>query len=170
MPQRITEGDCRAILNAFGNGGRAILLRGGTAEGAPADFLGSHGSIRPFDHWNNRHFCQEDWHVILIAMFDGGDRTYTMQQFQEGADRTEVRFTLDGQSLETVRTAVRHFEGTLFGFEEAYYFQQGRIMSPNDLAVGDHRLEETSTENGRVISRDRIRFTIDEAGTGACLE
>jgi hypothetical protein len=31
-----------------GGGGRAVLLHSKTAEGAPADFFGSHGSIRPF--------------------------------------------------------------------------------------------------------------------------
>jgi hypothetical protein len=172
MNHRITEGDAHAILNAFGNGGRVILLRGGTAEGAPADFFGSHGSIRPFDGWDNRHFCGQDWHVILIALFGGGDRNYTMQQFREEADRIVVRFVLDGQPLETVRTAYMHAlpnEGPTFGFDEAYYFQQGRIMAPGDLSVGPHQLEETSAANGRVFEHHQIEFFIDAAGTGACI-
>jgi hypothetical protein len=170
MSQRITKGHVQSILNAFGNAGRVILLRGGTAEGAPADFLGSHGAIRPFDDWDNRHFCQEDWHVILIAAFDGGDRSYTRQQFQALADQTTVSIVLDGAPLPgTTRTATRHFEGTLFGFDEAYYFQEGRIMSPDDLSVGEHHLEVTTTENGTVVFQGQITFHIDAAGTGACL-
>ena len=34
--RRITRGDVDALLNAFGGGGRAILLHSKTAEGAPA--------------------------------------------------------------------------------------------------------------------------------------
>ena len=45
---RITKGDAEAVFNAFGNGGRAVLAHSRTAEGAPADLTGVHGSIRPF--------------------------------------------------------------------------------------------------------------------------
>lgn len=169
MPQRITRGNAESILNAFGNGGRVILLRGGTAEGAPADHLGSHGSIRPFEDWNNRNFCQEDWHVILVAVHDGGDRSFTMQQFREEANTIVVRLVLDGELLDTVRTPAKHFEGSEFGLDEAYYFQEGRIMSPDALSVGQHTLEGTMTQNGNVFFQGQITFFIDPAGTGACV-
>jgi hypothetical protein len=169
MPKRITRGNAESVLNAFGNGGRVILLRGGTAQGGPADFLGSHGSIRPFEEWNNRSFCQEDWHVILVAAFDGGDRSFTMQQFRESAASVVVRLVLDGEPLDTVRTPAKHFEGSAFGFDEAYYFQEGRIMAPADLSVGQHTLEGTMTESGNVFFQGQITFSIDAAGTGACV-
>jgi choline dehydrogenase-like flavoprotein len=74
-PRRITQGDAQAIFEAFGTGGRVIVANGTTTQAAPADFFGSHGSIRPFDQWDGQHFCAEDWHVILIAgaAFDDGD-------------------------------------------------------------------------------------------------
>ena len=60
--RRITRGDVEAVLNAFGGGGRAVLLHSETAEGAQADFLGTHGSIRPFagSPWDGAHFCAEE--------------------------------------------------------------------------------------------------------------
>src|SRR3954464_3238481 len=63
----ITRGDAQAVFHAFGNGGRAVLAHSRTAEGAPADVTGSHGSIRPFagSAWDGAHFCATDWHVIL---------------------------------------------------------------------------------------------------------
>jgi len=73
--RRITRGDTEAVLNAFGGGRRAVLLHSKTAEGATADFFGSHGSIRPFagSPWDGAHFCADDWHVILIADIEGGE-------------------------------------------------------------------------------------------------
>ena len=75
MPGRIKRGDAEAILNAFGAGGLVILRnRGETAEAAPVDFLVSNGSIRPYrdSPCDGRHFCAEDWHVILVGWVHGG--------------------------------------------------------------------------------------------------
>jgi hypothetical protein len=171
MSRHITKGVAEAIFNAFGNGGR-VLLRRGTAEGAPADFQGINGSIRPFSNtdWDGHHFCAEDWHVILAAWFDGGNRTYTRQQFQAIADRTTINFRLDGDPLTTTRTTTKRFlNPEQFGFEEAYYFQQGRIMSPDDLSVGQHQLAYTASEDGQLVDQDSITFFIDAPNAGACL-
>ena len=43
-----SRGDAQAVLEAFGTGGRAVLQHSRTAEAAPADVLGTRGSIRPF--------------------------------------------------------------------------------------------------------------------------
>jgi hypothetical protein len=174
MSRRITQGDAQAVLNAFGTGGRVILRNGQTAEAAPADFFGTHGSIRPFRNspWDRGHFCAEDWHVILIAMFEGGDASFTRQQAEAILNPVSNSFTLDDAPLQTTRTSISRFlDPQPFGFEEAYYFQEGRIMSPDDLSVGEHRLSITSTDNtsGRRIFRSSITFFIDAAGTGACL-
>jgi hypothetical protein len=169
------------VLNAFNTGGRVILLRRGeTAEAAPADFVGSHGSIRPFQGspWDGRHFCAEDWHIILVAGIDGGDATFRREQAVASASQTRFDFTLDGAPLATERTAIRRVvrpetvqvpEG-FEQFEEAYFFQQGRIMSPDDFGVGRHELTltQTDTASGHA-EQDGITFFIDAAGTGACL-
>src|SRR5215831_18703860 len=128
--RRITRGDAEAVLNAFGGGGRAVLLHSKTAEGAPADFFGSHGSIRPFagSPWDGAHFCAEDWHVILIADIEGGDASFTHADADAIMNGLNVSFTLDGAPLPTTRTAIKRFlDPEAFGLQVAYYFQQGRI-------------------------------------------
>jgi hypothetical protein len=72
----------------------------GTAQASPADFFGSHGSIRPFNGspWDGRH-CAEDRHVILVAFFDGGDASFSHQQAKAILDPVTISFTLDGAAL-----------------------------------------------------------------------
>lgn len=174
MPRRISRGDAQAVLNAFGTGGRVILRnRGGTAEAAPADFFGSHGSIRPFSGspWDGQHFCAEDWHVILVAFFDGGDASFDHQRAKAVLDPVTISFTLDGAALDATRTPIKPFHNAqAFDLERAWYFQEGRIMSPDDLSAGDHEvsvrfIDPTSGSD----ESDGITFFIDAAGTGACL-
>jgi hypothetical protein len=174
MPRRIKRGDAQAVLNAFGTGGRVILRkRGETAEASPADFFGSHGSIRPFrgSPWDGRHFCAEDWHVILVAFIDGGDSSFGHQQARAALDPVAISFTLDGAPLDTTRTPIKPFlDPQAFDLERAWYFQEGRIMSPDDLSVGQHELSARFTDpNSGLDESDGITFFIDAAGTGACL-
>ena len=170
--RRITRGDVEAVLNAFGGGGRAVLFHSKTGEGAPADFLGSHGSIRPFagSPWDGAHFCAEDWHVILIADFEGGDASFQHADAARIMNGLEVSFTLDGAALPTTRTAIKRFLNPgQFGLQVAYYFQQGQIMSPADLSIGSHRLEVTMVDaSGQQSFHDGITFVIDAPDTGAC--
>jgi hypothetical protein len=170
--RRITRGDAEAVLNAFGGGGQAVLLHSKTAEGAPADFLGSHGSIRPFSGspWDGAHFCAEDWHVILIADIEGGDGSFKHDDAARIMDGLNVSFTLDGVPLPTTRTPVKRFlNPEEFGLQVAYYFQQGQIMSPADLSAGGHQLEVTVVDAaGQQNFQDGITFVIDEPGAGAC--
>ena len=172
QPRRpITKGDAQAVFQAFGNGGRAILQHSSVAEGAPADDFGSHGSIRPFagSPWDAAHFCAEDWHVILIADFEGGDASFKQQDAEQIMDGLTVSFTLDGAPLAAERTAIKRFlDPAPFGLETAYYFQEGRIMSPSDLTVGDHTLNVEVSDPSGVVFQSGITFTIDAAGTGAC--
>jgi hypothetical protein len=168
--RRITHGDVQSIFEAFGNGGRAILQHSTTAEGAPADFFGSHGSIRPFagSPWDGAHFCAEDWHVILVADFEGGDQSFKRQDAAKIIDGLTTDFTLDGEPLTTTRTAVKRFnDPEQFDLEVAYYAQEGRIMSPTDLAVGQHTLSVTFGDASGTTT-DGITFFIDAPGTGAC--
>lgn len=164
-PHRVTHGDAQAVLQAFGNGGRAVLRHSAVAEGAPADFLGSHGSIRPFSGsaWDGAHFSADDWHVILIADIEGGDTSFTHQQATDLMDPLSVAFVLDGGPLPTTRTAIKQFANPqAFGLDVAFYFQQGRVMAPADLAVGSHVLSvEISGPTGTL--QDHITFFIDHA-------
>jgi len=173
MPQRITQGDARAVLNAFGTGGRVITAKGHTVEASPADFQGSHGSIRPFpgSAWDGRHFCAEDWHVIVVAWFDGGDASFDRQRAEEVIAPVTISFTLDGAPLETTRTPIKIFHNPPPQFERAWYFQQGRIMSPDDLSVGEHQVSYTlaHTPDPSDEGTEGITFFIDPAGSDACI-
>jgi hypothetical protein len=171
-PRRISRGDAQAVFEAFGGGGRAVLQHNSAAEGAPADFFGSHGSIRPFagSPWDGAHFCQEDWHVILIADIEGGGPSFTEQDAQQIMQGLQIAFTLDGNSLQTSRTAIKRFLNPQpFGLQEAYYFQEGQLQSPTDLSVGSHQLDVTISDPSGQVFQSGITFFIDAAGTGACI-
>jgi hypothetical protein len=171
-PRRITRGDVEAVFHAFGNGGRAVLAHSQTAEGAPADVTGSHGSIRPFagSPWDGAHFCATDWHVILVADFEGGDSSFKHQDAERIMQELQVSFTLDGAPLPTTRTSVKRFLNppAQFNMREAYYFQQGRLMPPNELSVGSHTLNVEFADATGPSFQDGITFFIDGEGTGAC--
>ena len=173
MPHRITRGDAESVLNAFGTGGRVIVAHGRAVDAGPADVMGSHGSIRPFQGspWDGRHFCSEDWHVVVVAWFDGGDDTFNRQRAEDVIGPVTISFTLDGNALETTRTPIKPFHNPPpdLGFERAWYFQQGKIMSPDDLSVGQHQLSVRITDPITGVSDDGITFFIDAAGTGACM-
>lgn len=163
VPRPVTQGDAQAVLQAFGNGGRAVLQHSRVAEGAPADFLGSHGSIRPFSGspWDGAHFRDDDWHVIVIADFEGGDASFHHEDAAEIMDSLVVTFTLDGAALQTTRTAIKRFlDSEPFGLDTAFYFQEGRIMSPGELAAGSHTLAVTISSPSGTF-QDQITFFID---------
>jgi hypothetical protein len=159
---RIKRGDVQAVFEAFGGGGGAILRHRDESPGAPADFLGSHGAIRPFADWDGRQFEAADWHVILIADIEGGDSTFTKRDAEKIMDTLEVRFDLDGVQLETSRTAVKRFlRPEIFDLEEAYYFQEGRLIPPFELAPGEHELHCVVTAEGEVVFENTIHFLIE---------
>ncbi len=126
-PRRVSHGDAQAVLQAFGNGGRAALHHSTVVEGAPADFFGSHGSIRPFSGspWDGAHFSVEDWHVILIADIEGGDSAFKQKDAGQIMNSLTVTLTLDGGVLPTTRTAIKRFANPdAFGLDVAYYFSR----------------------------------------------
>jgi hypothetical protein len=168
---RVTRGDAEAVLQAAGTGGLVLLARGATTPrtipGAPAD-ADRRATIRPFDAPHGaggRHFCAEDWHVIVLAIIDGGDASFTRQDAE--ANPVTLSFTLDGEPLSTTRTALkRSLDPDLFDFEEAWWFQEGRVMAPADLSVGSHRLVVVESDQEDPLE---ITFFIDAPATGACL-
>ena len=109
MSKRISRGDVQAVLEAFGSGGWAVRNHSAVVLGAPADQLGNHGAIRPLAPWDGRHFCAEDWHVIVVAGIVGGDASFTRNDAEEIMSKIDLRFVLDGVALDTTRTAVKRF-------------------------------------------------------------
>jgi hypothetical protein len=51
------------------------------------------------------------------------------------------------------------------GITEAYFFQEGVILSPDDLAVGAHTLRVKASDGFDA----QVTFHIDAAGTGVCV-
>lgn len=162
-----TKGDAEAVLEAFGSGGWAILRHSKVAKGAPSQGLAdSRVAIRPFSGWNGRHFCELDWHVILIADIEPVDDTSSRQDAKAAAESLIVSMTLDGAPLPLTRTAVKRFlNPERFDLEDAVFAQWGHIMSPSDLTVGRHTL------SGQFGSDPlpEIEFFVDAAGSGACV-
>jgi hypothetical protein len=111
----------------------------------------------------------EDWHVIVVAMITGGDRSFSEQDAIADLTQFTLAFTLNGAELPTDRGPVKRFlDPTPFGFEEAYFFQQGTLLSPSELGVGSHGV--SYTEDGPLGHyEDGIIIFIDPVGQGACL-
>jgi hypothetical protein len=162
------------VFRTYGTG-RLIVANRGQVDPSQADFIDSYGSIRPFEgsDWDGRHFCVEDWHVILAAWADGGDATFDHQRAEQVIAPVTMSFTLDGQPLATTRTPIQRFvvpSALDPSVERAWYFQQGRIMSPTDLSVGQYELSFTlaNTPNPADSGTQGITFFIDPAGSDAC--
>lgn len=173
----VTRGEAESILQAFGGAGRILRSRRIVNPGNPAD-PGVRASIRPLSDpalpFNNRHYCVEDWHVILIAEFDGGDRSFTEVDANSLLSPINFTFTLDGVELTDItRTPIHRLLDSLSldpTFEVAYFFQQGKLFAPNELAVGQHSLSVVEATPTQEIARDSIIFFIDAAGEGVCVE
>ncbi len=170
--RRVTRGDAQAVLEAFPNAGRIIRTRQIVQTNTPADPK-LKATIRPFSFpgspFDGRHYCVEDWHVIVVAMITGGDRSFSEQDAIADLSQFTLAFTLDGAELPTDRGPVKRFlDPTPFGFQEAYFLQQGKLLSPSELAVGSHSV--SYTEDGPLGHyEDGITIFIDPAGEDGCL-
>src|SRR5262245_5101808 len=161
-----THGDATAVLEAFGNGGWAVLLHSGAVQAAPAQGLPGPVAIRPFSGtpFDGAHYCALDWHTIAIAFFDEGPR----QHAADWIAGLSVQFILDGAPLEATQTAIKRFlNPERFGLTDAYYSQFARVMAPSDLAPGSHILNVVFTDVDGT-SMDGITFFVDPPGTGVC--
>lgn len=171
--ERITRGDVQAVFNAFINGGWAIMQNNGTGNGAPADEFGSRGAIRPFGGslFDGSHHCVDDWHVLLVAYWDGGTRSEKNQDIFDRIDQQVIDMYLDGEELDTERTPIKRFlnQNALdnYGFDKGFAFQTGKIMSPDELSVGMHTLKfEADGVFGPYESE--IEFYIDDSNSPTC--
>ncbi|ADJ46507.1 hypothetical protein AMES_4682 [Amycolatopsis mediterranei S699] len=166
-PGAATRGDAEAVLHASGTGGAAVRNHRTVSGASPAD-IDRRVSIRVLESVDGRHFCQDDWHVILVAETSGGDKSFTVQEAKAEADAVRLEFFLDGSPLATERTSVkRSLDPGFFGWEEAYFFQQGAIMAPGDLTVGAHSLRVVATDPAG-SGQNEITVWIDATGTGVC--
>src|SRR6266508_3911495 len=155
---RITRSDAEAVFKAATRGEDAdpnVRVR-----------------ISPFADsvWDGRHFCVEDWHVIMVTWVEGGDASFTRQEAESRLNSVTFSFVLDGSLLATTRTkVVRFLHPELVDAVKAYAFSEGRIMAPTDLAIGAHTLSVPISEPGVPTEVLTSTFFIDGPGTGTCL-
>jgi hypothetical protein len=150
---RVTKSEANAVLRTFG-----------------ASFENP-AVIRPHagSPWDGRHFCGADWHTVLVTLVEGGEASFTKKDAAVILEAISVAFTLDGSALASERTRIKSVpDPSQFGFVNAYFFNQGRVLSPDELSVGQHELTVTIIDSSGTHV-DGITFFIDAAGTGACL-
>jgi hypothetical protein len=137
MVDRVSRGDAEAVLQAS-HGGVVATNHAGVVRGAPAD-IDLRAAIRPYagSAWDGRHFCAEDWHLLVVAWNVAIDEQHTLQQAKDELAATTIQLVLNGAELDTERTAIRRMPEGAEG--EAFYFQQGKIVAPDELSVGTIR-------------------------------
>jgi hypothetical protein len=165
MGDRVSRGDAEAVLQAT-HAGVVVTDHAGVVRGAPAD-IDLRATIKPYadSDWDDRHFCAEDWHVLVVGWFGAIDESHTAQQAKDELAATTIQLVLDDMELDTQRTAIRPIQTE---DAEGFFFQQGKIVAPDELSVGTHTLAFTATFPGG-SEGSQIAFSIDAAGTGACL-
>jgi hypothetical protein len=180
--RRVTQGDVRGQFETF-EGAGAVILFGGTGSPAanlapPANLL--EHSIRPFSLWDGRHYCETDWHLLVIAIVRAareGEPQITHGEGEAFLEPRSVDLDLDEERLtETERTSIRHLihsltvdeDGTFIDIFDGWWFQTGAFFRPGQLAVGPHTFSATITGPAGVFEEGPITFHIDAAGTGSC--
>jgi hypothetical protein len=166
--ERVSKGQAQAIFEAAPTGGRALENHDFRGLGAPGDEE-RRATIRPLpdEGFDGRHYCAEDWHVIVLADRATGDKKFTKEDFEQLTANDVITFRLDGKPLATSRTATRRLT---FPSEDqrGWAFQQGVVLAPQELSVGGHKLEATVTFPPDT-SVTAITLFIDAPGTGECL-
>jgi hypothetical protein len=160
MMQRISRGEAEAVFNTGFTGG----LHG---RGAPDD-PDQQVAIKPFFE-NGRHYCVEDWHVLLLglAVDEASNGVTNVGEAKALFAPTVMTFVLDGNPFETTRLPVKPI--LIDPHEKVFVLVQGRVVGPDELAAGSHTLTVT-VENDPVEGSFAFtsQFFVDEAGTGAC--
>jgi hypothetical protein len=162
MMQRIDRGKAEAVFHTGFTGG----LR---SQGAPAD-PDRKVTIKPFEEEGVSHYCVEDWHVILLGLGvdEANERVTSVGEAKKLFAPTVMTFVLDGKPFETTRLPVRPLLRD--PPEKVFVLSQGRVVGPDELAVGSHTLTVTvENDPTEPEAYDLTRqFFVDAAGTGVC--
>lgn len=168
---RVTKGDVEAMFNAFTTGGRIIFFQDNGSAGLYASPISQvfTGAIRPLPQWDGGHFCVDDWHLIVLGAFEGGDLSYKVQDAESSLSVLDLTFILDGVEILTDRTPIKRFLVTEhLGFDKAYGFQEGKILAPDEVAVGEHNLTVNIDDPVFGPFELAINFFIDDSDSEAC--
>lgn len=162
----VTYGDVRAQFEALDTGGAIIRSNQGFDTTIPpaGPFYNSIRPIKPF--FDGLRYCDLDWHLVTIA--------FLVVPGSEGLlEETEYTFIIDGvptpaEETTAIKTVV---SPESFGLPAGSAWRAwGVFYAPGALSVGKHSLTGFSTDPVLgTIRDDRITFSIDPAGSGACL-
>jgi len=184
---RWTKGDATAMLYTYPLTGQ-IFVRLDQALGL---------DIRPFpEFYEATPYCVSDWHVLALAWFDwafevvGGPNdglVVTREEVRDFLSDLGWQFILDGATVGTTAAPLRPLvpdEGARAEVEafleedlggdvilgQGFGLQRGRIMAPDELAVGQHTLRVivTVTTEGFELFDQAVTFTIHPADSLAC--
>ena len=110
-------------------------------------------------------------HTIQVAALDGGDSADNHQEVAASLSATTVTFSVDGVPISFGRTAIKRFlNPELLDAEFAWWLNFGVLLPPGSLSVGPHELVTTiDFHDGEGPELIETPFTVDGAGTGACL-
>jgi hypothetical protein len=173
---RVTYGDVRGHFQTAEGGGAVSFQTGTPAAFSAGGNIFDH-SIRPFpgSPWDGRHVCEDDWHLLAIALIDGStDRSYTRAEFVAGGEGATVDLILDGNVLsDTESTVPKRFKSTFNNdILEGYWVQIGAFLGPDDLAVGSHTFAASADIPSVPVSwvAGPITFYVDASGSGVCVD
>jgi hypothetical protein len=165
---RVTREDAEAVYQTVGGAAQAIRLHASVnAGGAPVQWPQT--AMNPLNP--NRTFCVLDWHTIMLAAIDGGNRsTYSNQEAKALLAAVTISFTLDGAPVATGTTAIkRHLNPDLFGWDFAWFRNFGTVVPPGTPSVGTHDLVAIIQDPVFGTEVINYRLEVDAAGTGSCL-
>lgn len=157
-PGRVTKGDVRAHFQTSHS-----------ADARPNTLF--EGGIRPFPFspWDGGHFCVDDWHVLVLAVWIPEEfLAETNKGIRDQLDATSVDLILDGDTIsDTERTAFK----PLFvdeGKKSNFYYETGAFYEPGALTVGLHTFKAVFHVPGFDFEFGPIEFTIDDSNGPAC--
>ena len=139
-----TRGDAQGVFQAFFSGGSAIRAHNPLAAGVPGvPVETTPDGARIYPGIDGLEYCEQGWHVVLLGLFDdpalyaGGNR-----ELFDVLSASAIQFELDGDPLETERTAVKRLSHPDPAFvEDAFAVGFGAFLAPGDLDVGTHQLQ-----------------------------
>src|SRR5215471_5099430 len=143
---KVSEGEAKAVFNAAITGGAAIRFHSPQRQGAPSKSgLSSNVATRPFCFFEGRHYCETDWHDLLIAYLDGpqpdGCPNLTVGDVRNELATLNITLYLDGEEVDSERTPLK----AAVGPGKAWGIEEGYLIAPGDLSVGPHTFNVVTT-------------------------
>jgi hypothetical protein len=143
-PHGQTRGEARAAFQAFFSGGFAIRTHNPLANGAPRQpgepTFPAPESARIYPAADGVAYCEQGWHVVMLAFFDDPSLYGSMQELFAYLSSIELQFALDGVPLEMERTPIKRFQHPDFSEVPFMSITFGSFLPPGSLSEGTHEL------------------------------